>query len=68
MSGFVWEDFARLKKSPHLTSLERARNLDVYRGNQVWLLTERGDIFIYSHLSSLEPLSVGDRVDVGEVI
>lgn len=40
-SGFVWQDFQKLKKSDSLTDLDRARNLDLYRGNQVWLITER---------------------------
>lgn len=41
MSAFEESDFERLDRSQPLTPEKQAMNLDVYRGNQVWLLTNQ---------------------------
>ncbi|QFR39713.1 M23 family metallopeptidase [Candidatus Gracilibacteria bacterium 28_42_T64] len=53
VSNFDYSDLQKIKKSETLTKEEKLRNLDLLRGNQVWLKTTRGDVIFYSHLSNI---------------
>ena len=55
VSGFAWKDFDRIIKGANISEDARHLNLDVYRGNQVWLKTADGNVSFYSHLSALAP-------------
>ena len=69
VSGFAWRDFDRIIRAKSLTSDQEALNLDVYRGNQVWLKTADGNVTFYSHLSKFAPDIVeGKRVVAGEIL
>ena len=41
VSEFYERDFARIDRSKPLTPDKQAMNLDIFRGNQVWLLTDK---------------------------
>jgi murein DD-endopeptidase MepM/ murein hydrolase activator NlpD len=46
----------------------KAENLDIFRGNQVWLKMVDGNVVFYSHLSAIAPgLYVGKKVSAGEL-
>lgn len=69
VEGFAWRDFERLQKGANLTEDQRRLNLDVYRGNQVWLKTADGNVTFYSHLRDLAPgISQGSLVKAGEIL
>lgn len=69
VDGFVFEDLNALKRWSSLTHQDKLNNLDILRGNQVWLKTMKWDIAFYSHLSSIEPgLQVGDRVHRWDIL
>lgn len=69
VSGFAWRDFDRLSKGPNLSEDRKALNLDVFRGNQVWLKTADGNVTFYSHLSAIAPdVAVGRAVVAGEIL
>ncbi len=56
VDGFENEkDFERIKYGPYLTEQQEAENLDILRGNQVWLKTMKGEVVFYSHLGSVNP-------------
>jgi len=51
---------------------QQAKNLDVLRGNQVWLKTMKGDVVFYSHLDTIpenivEWMMIEKWVDIGTV-
>jgi len=64
---FTRADFARLKISDGLTTVDKKNNLDVLRWNQVWLKTMKWDVVFYSHLDAIS-VSEGDVVWVGDPI
>lgn len=67
--GFAWRDFGGIVKSGKLTSDQELLNLDVYRGNQVWLKTADGNVTFYSHLSQIAPdVTEGAFVKAGEIL
>ena len=68
VDGFTSAWFDRILRGKNLTPLEKAKNLDIYRGNQVWTLTPDGSVSVYSHLSTIAPLSLGQVVRQGEAI
>lgn len=68
INNWSWEDFKRLKVG-NLTKDEEAKNLDIYRGNQLWLQTMDGNVIFYSHLSTISSdITVGSLVEVGTII
>lgn len=68
VSGFAWRDFDRIAKGD-IGPDQKALNLDVYRGNQVWLKTADGNVTFYSHLSAIAPdVAEGKRVAAGEIL
>lgn len=51
------------------TDLEEQENLDVYRGNTVYLKTRSGHVAIYAHLSDIPAdITVGRKVTRGEIV
>ncbi|MFZ3232438.1 MAG: M23 family metallopeptidase [Patescibacteria group bacterium] len=69
VSGFAWRDFDRITRAKVLNSDQEALNLDVYRGNQVWLKTADGNVTFYSHLSKFAPdVAEGKSVVAGEIL
>lgn len=69
VSGFAWRDFDRIIRAKVLNSDQEALNLDVYRGNQVWLKTADGNVTFYSHLSKFAPdVAEGKSVVAGEIL
>ena len=75
---FTWNDFESIKfDDPH--SDRRARehhhdhhhdeNLDILRGNQIWIKTMTGDVVFYSHFDHINAsLKAGDIVSRGEYL
>lgn len=67
-SGFKWQDFSGLIKDPR-NEQDRATNLDVYRGNQVWLKDAQGHVWMYNHLGGVaDGLAEGDFVTRGQIL
>jgi len=53
----------KLVKWKNLTNDDLVRNLDILRGNQVWLMTMSGDVIFYSHLNE-----IFSNINVWEVV
>lgn len=60
---FVFEDLNTLKKWKNLTEMDKVKNLDILRGNQVWLKTMKWDVVFYSHLTDIY-----DHIKEGTII
>ncbi|MCK9273117.1 M23 family metallopeptidase [Candidatus Gracilibacteria bacterium] len=59
---FSWGNFDKIKKG-FISFEDKLQNLDIYRGNQVWLKTMDGNIVFYSHLNYIpEYLNEGQFV------
>ncbi len=69
VSGFQTSWFDRITTGANLSELEKSKNLDVYRGNQVWILAPDGTVATYAHLSELsDTLFIGKAVAIGETL
>lgn len=68
VSAFDESDFAHIDRSQPLTPEKQAMNLDIFRGNQVWLLTDRWEVVFYSHLNTLTDWEVGSRVSRWDIL
>ena len=55
VSDFEFDDLNAIKKSKDLTQEEQVKNLDLLRGNQIWLKTMKWDVSFYSHLNEVYP-------------
>ncbi len=67
--GFVAEDFGKIVYGDDLSYEEQLENLDVLRGNQVWLKTMKWEVIFYSHLKDVsDDLKEGMFVDRGTYI
>ena len=53
VSDFEYADIANIKKWEWLTHSDKLRNLDILRGNQIWLKTTKWDVIFYSHLTDI---------------
>ncbi len=53
VSGFDQSDFDKIDYTPD-SEYTKTRNLDVLRGNQVWLKTMKGEVVFYSHLEDVD--------------
>lgn len=63
VSGFTYGDLQEINYANNLTKIEELKNLDILRGNQVWLKTMKGEIVFYSHLTDIhENVKVWDMV------
>ena len=59
---FTWNEMKYLKHGN--TELEQQENLDVYRGNTVYLKTLSGNVGIYAHLSNIPSnIQIGTKVE-----
>jgi hypothetical protein len=47
---FSYEDISKIEKNWIITEIQKLRNLDILRWNQVWLKTSKWDVMFYSHL------------------
>ncbi|MDP2089992.1 MAG: M23 family metallopeptidase [Candidatus Gracilibacteria bacterium] len=63
ISDFVFSDLNAIVKGNNLSDENLVKNLDILRGNQVWLKTMKGDVIMYSHLNELV-----SNIQVGEVV
>lgn len=64
---FSWNEMNNLFDPD--TELARQENLDIYRGNTVYLKTLSGHIAIYAHMTDIPAkLAVGDYVAAGTII
>ncbi|MDD2917095.1 MAG: M23 family metallopeptidase [Candidatus Gracilibacteria bacterium] len=65
VNNWTWDHFALMGKGP-FSADDKLRNLDIFRGNQVWLQSMDGNVTFYSHLSKISPdMVVGTIVDKG---
>jgi murein DD-endopeptidase MepM/ murein hydrolase activator NlpD len=65
INDWTWGDFKKLKKG-NLTRDDELMNLNIFRGNQIWLQTMDGNVTFYSHLSKISPdITVGSEVNAG---
>lgn len=63
VDNFKWDDFNRIVRWNSLSNLQKMKNLDVLRWNQVWIKTMKWDVAFYSHLDEVfSNLSVWDIV------
>ena len=71
---FVWDDFNEIEhdlsnKSKEEMEAYKHTNLDVLRGNQIWIKTMSGDVAFYSHFNEIsDDLEIGDLVTRGQKI
>lgn len=63
VKDFKFSDLWNIKKSKQLTNNEKTKNLDILRGNQIWLKTMKWDVAFYSHLDT-----VFDDIEVGKIV
>lgn len=53
VSGFNFNELNKIIKWDDISDFEMTRNLDILRGNQVWIKTSRWDVAFYSHLNDI---------------
>lgn len=64
---FSWDELRSLYAST--SELNKQMNLDVYRGNTVYLKTLSGHVAIYAHLMNIpDNIQIGIRVQKGDVV
>lgn len=51
--NFDFSFFNKIKRWDNLSTLDKMKNLDILRWNQVWLKTSKWDIAFYSHLDNI---------------
>lgn len=51
---FSSKDFQRIVYGDTLSYEQKLQNLDILRGNQVWLKTMKGEVIFYSHLEEVD--------------
>ena len=69
VNNFTWNNFDKIIRGDHLSLQQQAKNLDILRGNQVWLKTMDGNITFYSHLKTIsDTLFIGKQVNAGEIL
>lgn len=67
--AFDEEGFRNLQRWGSLDEKQRALNLDIYRGNQVWIMAPDRSVTIYSHLRDITPdLQRGEVVKRGQYL
>ncbi len=66
---FKFSDLERINRWDNLTYEDKLKNLDILRGNQIWVKTSKWDVIFYSHLSSSNNnLKVWDIVMPSQVV
>lgn len=56
-------DFSRIVYGNNISDDQKLKNLDILRGNQVWIKTLKWDVAFYSHLDS-----IGDDIVEGSLV
>ncbi len=54
VNNFKFEDISKVKEWDDVSDEDKLKNLDILRGNQVWLKTMKWDVIFYSHLNTIE--------------
>ena len=54
VDDFDDSDFNNIVYGSNISEMQKLKNLDVLRGNQVWLKTMKWEVVFYSHLSSVD--------------
>ncbi len=68
VDGFSYGDLSRIHYGT-LSNDEKLKNLDILRGNQVWLKTTKGEVIFYSHLTDVsQHIAEWDIVSKGTVL
>jgi len=60
---FKYSNLNNLKKWNNISYIDKVKNLDILRGNQVWLKTSKWDIVLYSHLTD-----VSNNIKVWDIV
>lgn len=69
VDGFIESDFSRIVYGNDISVEQGLKNLDILRGNQVWLKTMKWEVAFYSHLSFIEShLKEGDIVTKWQIL
>ncbi|MDD3793195.1 MAG: M23 family metallopeptidase [Candidatus Gracilibacteria bacterium] len=69
VNDFTFSDLDKIKMGNNLTKNDKVKNLDILRGNQVWIKTMKGDVAFYSHLDKVySNIKVGDMVFRGQAL
>jgi murein DD-endopeptidase MepM/ murein hydrolase activator NlpD len=63
VKDFGFSDLDRIKETWDLTPLDKLWNLDILRGNQVWVKTMKWDVVFYAHLNEIY-----DNIKEGTVV
>ncbi|MDD4151457.1 MAG: M23 family metallopeptidase [Candidatus Gracilibacteria bacterium] len=63
IKDFKFDDLKKIKTGSGLSFDDKMKNLDILRGNQIWLKTMKGDVVFYAHLSS-----INDDIKPGMII
>lgn len=53
VKNFKYEDISNIQKKWEISDVQKLRNLDILRWNQIWLKTNKWDIMFYSHLKEV---------------
>ncbi len=53
VDNWNWGTLSNLRKGNSLKREDMERNLDILRGNQVWVKTMKGDVVMYNHLETI---------------
>lgn len=69
VKNFTFSDLNKIKKWESLTQEDKLKNLDILRGNQVWIKTMKWDVIFYAHLSEVsDDLLVWQKINRGQYI
>lgn len=53
VKNFKYNDLSNIKKKWYTSYMQKLKNLDILRWNQVWLKTAKWDVMFYSHLGKI---------------
>lgn len=66
VDGFLFSDLSRIEYGENLSAEQQVKNLDILRGNQVWIKTTKGEVVFYSHLENIyDYIREGDMIRRG---
>lgn len=64
VKGFLYSDLKRINHSTDLSNDQKLKNLDILRGNQVWIKTTKWEVIFYSHLDDVyDYIKEGDMIN-----
>lgn len=64
-----WGNLSNIRKGENLSREDMERNLDILRGNQVWIKTMKGEVVMYDHLETVASgLKEGQYVERGTTL